>query len=520
MYRHQITQVKMNIMRKRFIDEKVTNITGMAKELKISKSAAFNYIKEFQRIKDQFPERLADMDFYMPEPKKGHIPTALYVGLVPLLPVLLSEEQTTVLKQKDVWRKYRQLYPNGYSYSAFKRALEPWLLENVIKVPVNLINTIPEQDLKQLEKWRHSNIHRNWQIAATLKAASTGSTVTQIMDKVDAVRITINRWLMLYRTKGLEGFELMRKPREPVLKRMQDRKDKLVKILHESPKLHGLNRTSWSIRALTDVYNRVYKTPASYMQLSHTLKQLGYSYKKSRDMMTSQDPKFREKIKKIQSILRHLKPNEKFFSIDEFGPVSVKIKGGVMLKQKMEQPRVVPTKQKSKGRVICTAAVELSTNQVSHFYSLKKNTFEMIKLIDLLLVQYKDQERLYLSWDDVSWHRSKILLTYIDDLNQEEYRSQFRTPEIKLAPLPSCTQFLNVIESVFAGLAKAVIHNSDYDSVDTCKEAITLHFETRNKHFLANPKRAGKKIWGKELVAPKFSETQHCRRAHAMRGAR
>lgn len=149
-----------------------------------------------------------------------------------------------------------------------------------------------------------------------------------------------------------------------------------------------------------------------------------------------------------------------------------------------------------------------------HFYSLKKNTFEMIKLLDVLIKQYADQERLYLCWDAVSWHNSKILKTYIEDHNKKE------GPEIKIAPLPSCTQFLNVIESVFCGLAKAVIHNSDYTSTDECKAAIDLHFTTRNLHFQASPKQAGRKIWGKELVKAHFSETHHTRNRNGMRGAR
>jgi hypothetical protein len=43
--------------------------------------------------------------------------------------------------------------------------------------------------------------------------------------------------------------------------------------------------------------------------------------------------------------------------------------------------RTVPQNQKSKGRLIVTAALELSTNQVTHFYSEKKNTEEMIKSV-------------------------------------------------------------------------------------------------------------------------------------------
>jgi hypothetical protein len=60
-------------------------------------------------------------------------------------------------------------------------------------------------------------------------------------------------------------------------------------------------------------------------------------------------------------------------------------------------------------------------------------------------------------------------------------------PEIVLLPLPSGAQFLNVIESVFSGMARAVIHNSDYADVCEAKSAISLHFNERNEHFLANP---------------------------------
>jgi len=173
----------------------------------------------------------------------------------------------------------------------------------------------------------------------------------------------------------------------------------------------------------------------------------------------------------------------------------------------------VPEKQKSKGIIICTAALEPSTNQVTWLYSEKKNTFEMIKLIEMLVAQYPDEETLYLCWDAVSWHNSKILKTYIDDHNK------ISNPKIKLAPLPSSTQFLNVIKSVFAGLARAFIHNSDYSSTDECKEAISLHFTKRNADFRNNPKRAGRKIWGREVVKARFSELHHTRNRNAMRGA-
>jgi hypothetical protein len=53
-----------------------------------------------------------------------------------------------------------------------------------------------------------------------------------------------------------------------------------------------------------------------------------------------------------------------------------------------------------------------------------------------------------------------------------------------------------VIESVFSGLARSIIHNSDYRTLDDAKAAIDRYFADRNEHFLQHPKRAGRKIWG------------------------
>jgi hypothetical protein len=48
--------------------------------------------------------------------------------------------------------------------------------------------------------------------------------------------------------------------------------------------------------------------------------------------------------------------------------------------------------------------------------------------------------------------------------------------------LPAQAQFLNVIESVFSGMARAVIHNSDYASVADAQAAITRYFVTETVH--------------------------------------
>ena len=77
--------------------------------------------------------------------------------------------------------------------------------------------------------------------------------------------------------------------------------------------------------------------------------------------------------------------------------------------------------------------------------------------------------------------------------------------------LPAGAQFLNVIESVFSGMSRAIIHNSDYLlSVVDAQAAISRYFEERNAAFLAIPRRAGRAIWGEERMPGAFVETNNC----------
>ena len=118
-------------------------------------------------------------------------------------------------------------------------------------------------------------------------------------------------------------------------------------------------------------------------------------------------------------------------------------------------------RQRSKGSLICTAALELSTNQVTHFYSKRKNTAEMIKMLEMLVAKYRDQDRIYLSWDAASWHASKAFVKRLDEINAQRINPASLAPRVELAPLPSGAQFLNVIESVFSGMARAVQRMSE-----------------------------------------------------------
>jgi hypothetical protein len=256
---------------------------------------------------------------------------------------------------------------------------------------------------------------------------------------------------------------------------------------------------------------RVLKENGTYVGtalVAKMIKAAGYRWRKAKIVPTSNDPTYNEKLARIRYILSNLQPDEAFFSIDEYGPFAIKAKPGRTLSPPGVQP-TVPQWQKSRGCLIMTAALELSGNQVTHFYSAKKNTTEMIRMMDVLINRYRDRRKLYLSWDAASWHISKRLFDRIDARNSAVPNEG--GPLIETAPLPAGAQFLNVIESVFSGMARAIIHNSDYRSMDVAKAAIDRYFEDRNANFKLHPKRAGKWIWGSEREPSAFSDASNCK---------
>jgi hypothetical protein len=283
----------------------------------------------------------------------------------------------------------------------------------------------------------------------------------------------------------------------------------LFKILHAPPVDYGFNRTSWRQDDIKKVMDEQ-GLKLSKACIGTIIKNAGFQYKKAKTVLTSNDPEYKQKVQVITDILSNLGSKEKFFSVDEYGPFAIKIQGGKSLVPP-GQIKTVPQWQKSKGSLIITAALELSTNQITHFYSKGKNTNEMIKLLEILILKYKDEDFIYFSWDAASWHASKKFKNKVNEINSDEFRKNRKSSKVRLAPLPTGAQFLNVIESVFSGMARAIIHNSDYKSVSECKSAIDRYFAERNEKFLKNPKRAGNKIWGKERVKPVFDESNNCK---------
>jgi transposase len=350
---------------------------------------------------------------------------------------------------------------------------------------------------------------RQRQKAVAVLAHRWGVPIRTIAGHLSMSRVSIRNYVRAFGEGGAENLFVRRKRIGG--RRAQDEQVRraVFALLHEPPSGLGINRTTWRMADLTMTL-RERGTPVCAQVVREITRSAGWRWRKARKVLTSNDPDYRAKVHHIQRILGDLQEGEAFFSIDEFGPFSVRAQGGRTLVGPDQMP-TVPQYQKSKGVLIMTAALELSKNQITHFYSPRKDTGEMLRMLARLVDQYKSKSRIYLSWDAASWHMSKMLRDHVAQHNDSIMKGEGRGPTVALAPLPAGAQFLNVIESVFSGMARAILANSNYESIDQARAAIDRYIRERNEKFAFAPNRAGGAIWGSEREPPQFSEASNCK---------
>ena len=494
------------------------NKAQTARQLRIARSSATKYINAYKRSSLTLSEiysmpRAKLIDLLFPK-SKSPTPSHRRLRLFARLPSIHQRIEIDGLSVLDAWRQ-EAVNQCTYKYSQFAALYAIWRSERdlgrISRAKGQLI-TVSLTDCAVLKSWQRSHDRRKWEVSVALLGLSSCHTISEICQKIGRARRTVEKWCVAYERVGIDSLPVKRSRNlsEESQTAIKEKKERLTKIIHETPNAYGINRASWSLQALSDAYETTYGERASRSSISEYFTAAGYKFKKAKKSLMSFDPTYREKLNKIKDTLSHLSSDEKFFSIDEFGPFSIKIHGGRALVPG-DQIRTIPQRQRSRGSLICTAALELSSNQILHFYSKRKNSKEMIKLLRRLIIRYRGQKRIFVSWDSASWHASKMLYKVVNEINSDEFRCRHKTPIVELIPLPSGAQFLNVIESVFSGMARAILHNSNYRTIDECKSAINLYFADRNRAFLERPRRAGNKIWGKERVEAVFKEEHNCK---------
>ncbi len=374
-------------------------------------------------------------------------------------------------------------------------AAREWLLAliNGTHTVERLQSELPNAtDLRFLFSQLKHGRSRHRKKAATILARSRGISNSVIARALQSARSTIRRYYKIYLESGAESLLAWNTNRDFSMNReVSERTKRILELLHGKPTTFGINRTNWTQSALLKAYEQSYHEVISRSTLARLIRRAGYRWKKARRVLTSPDPCYREKVELLLNTLHSLAADEMFFFLDEWGPVQVRKRGG---KAYRAHHATIPRRQLSRGNVSLVAALSATTNQVTWHFVASKDSRAMMDMIEILYNQYHTKTKLYVTWDAVAWHNSTLLLEALNHFN-DQTRALAIGPIIELVPLPTSSQFLNVIEGVFSGMTRAVVDNSDYPAPTHMKQAISKHFTERNVHFQYNPRRVGKRIW-------------------------
>ncbi|MFM0292144.1 IS630 family transposase [Paraburkholderia sp. RL17-380-BIE-A] len=501
------TRIRARVLNKGESIRYVANAEGISRNT-VRKMVRFELPPGYCRVTDNTRDATRRRKLAVPWSAVQRIVRALPErGAAQFLARLFSEDDTEELEEAAGRRLRTWGVVESPKIGSAERSRQRW--QNwMYQVEQGLVSVPAGEDCRQQDRLMRmllpvSRMQRHKSL--TMLAHEAGFSLREIATHLAISRASVRTYIGDYKAGGLES--LFAKANRPRREDDEALKSAVFTLLHEPPSASGINRTTWKMVDLRRVL-AVRGHHAGTDAIRSIMRHAGYRWKSAKIVLTSTDPNYLEKLDHIRSVLANLQPDERFFSIDEFGPFSVTMKPGRVLAAPDVQPNV-PQWQKSKGCLICTAALELSSNRVTHFYSTAKNTDEMIRMATGLLDEYGLMRKLYLSWDAASWHLSRRLSAFISDHN--EAAQSRHQPILELAPLPASAQFLNVIESVFSGMARAIIHNSDYASADAAKAAIDCYFAERNQHFTEHPKRAGKAIWRKERTTSEFSAANNCK---------
>jgi transposase len=303
------------------------NKTQISTTLNISRGTVNKYIELYEKsdIVNTNPFLYSNKDLiHILYPKVTSYETqSKSEHLMEILPLCYEKLKAGEANLKQLWAEYIEEESSGYKYSQFVFKYHEWRQRNNIKnIKLNKwkIDMIGPDDIKILNEWRLSTDRGKWEKAVALLGLHNEENITVISKKIERSIRTIKKWIVAFLDKGLVNIDLRRtrKVTDGVKEKMKKKSEQIIKLLHEPPILHNINRTSWSLETLSKVYKEEYGESISKSTLSEYIRAKGYSFKKARIVLTSTDPDYRRKLNNIKKILSELKDNEKFFSIDEY----------------------------------------------------------------------------------------------------------------------------------------------------------------------------------------------------------
>ena len=334
------------------------------------------------------------------------------------------------------------------------------------------VTLIQEAELKRLYR-RTDNAGVRSRCQMILLSAQ-GHSAAEIASLTFFDQDTVLFWFDRYEAEGLPG--LQDRPRSGRPPKMTGKsRDDLEQAADQDPRDAGHPFSVWTCNDLAHYLAQKGHRRVTGETIRRHLRDLGFRIVRPVLSLSSPDPDYNAKVEHLEELKAQARRGEIILLFED--EVDLNLLPGIIgcWTRRGQQRRVLTPGQNQKRYGF--GAVNFMTGQVTRLIGERKNSDHFCALVERVVQDYCPGEtwqgpQVVIVVDNYIIHRSKktnqVLESYADRLT--------------VAPLPTYSPKLNVIELLWKYLRRKVTHNHLFDSIDTLVEAVEAFFARLDSH--------------------------------------
>jgi|GEM_PF-932200 len=162
--------------------------------------------------------------------------------------------------------------------------------------------TLTQEAKAELERLRSHSDSKNSERALYVLLNASGMSIPEIARSTHRHVLTIRNVIKGYLRSGIAGLKRKPAPGRPSNRNMS-LKPLLSEILESSPEAYGYFEKDWTIKMMIDYYHKQTGKVVSHDTVQRSLKELDYSYKRSRLAVAPNAPSKDEKLSRVRQII-------------------------------------------------------------------------------------------------------------------------------------------------------------------------------------------------------------------------
>ena len=250
----RIAASKIRLLAALHVPDRIPSISSLAKLTHVAKSTVVRYRGLIKASGYSFSDfaalRPGEMDAIFDQlTVRQRRPQQRYTTLLTIFPQIQANLSDGTENLKQRWAAYKMHYPEGYGYSQFAAHFRSWRETQGLSTSLFTkwqVPRITQEDMDELNRWRRSNNRTRWAKAVVVIDSHRGIGTTNLSSKVEKSCRIVKRWINAYKQQGMLALRANRKRRQcsKKLAEMDQKRDRIIEILHQIPQIHGINRAS------------------------------------------------------------------------------------------------------------------------------------------------------------------------------------------------------------------------------------------------------------------------------------